>query len=316
MYIIGKGIRMIGSAFAEMVNRNNYLLTFLFHGLFRDEAEVRKNAVDPQQGITVELFREFVEYCLDHKIAFVSPDDLMRGLKTGGRYAMITFDDGYFSNYLSLPVLNEFRIPATVYVSTNHVKKNTAFWWDVIFRERMKRGGTPEKIGEEQASLKTLRHDQIEVYIKEQFGPRSLVPACDIDRPLTVHELKKLSDEPVIAIGNHTADHAILTNYSREGIWEQISSAQKDIRAIIGKNAAIISYPNGNYNDTVIGEAVKAGLNAGITTIARKNYLPLVPGTGYMMRLGRHVLWGGRDISRQCRSIASFRLLPQPGGHY
>src|SRR5690348_2767117 len=41
------------------------LLTFLFHGVFANEQEIEQQAVDPQQRITVDHFREFVEHMLE-----------------------------------------------------------------------------------------------------------------------------------------------------------------------------------------------------------------------------------------------------------
>ena len=90
------------------------LLSFLFHGLFDEIA-------DSQQGITVEMFECFIEYFHRHSYTFVSPNEVAHGLDSAGKYVLITFDDGYFSNVKALPVLERHGIPAALFVSTDHV---------------------------------------------------------------------------------------------------------------------------------------------------------------------------------------------------
>src|SRR5213595_1003251 len=91
-------IRAVDTAVARMYlacfRERNALMPFLFHSLFLDKKEVAQNLVDPLQRTTVDEFRQFIKYYLDHGYRFVSPTDLLNGLKPDGKYALITFDDG------------------------------------------------------------------------------------------------------------------------------------------------------------------------------------------------------------------------------
>lgn len=87
------------------------LLSFLFHGLFDDLAEPESELNEPQQGITVEMFECFIEYFHRHFYTFVSPNEVAHGLDSSGKYVLLTFDDGYFSNAKALPVLNGMEFP-------------------------------------------------------------------------------------------------------------------------------------------------------------------------------------------------------------
>src|SRR5439155_15926022 len=107
------------------------LLVFLFHSLFRDEREIALNHVDPLDRTTVGQFLEFVAYYRNQGYQFIGPDDLLNGLKPDGTYALITFDDGYYNNTLALPVLQRYQVPAVFFISTDHVRENKCFWWDV-----------------------------------------------------------------------------------------------------------------------------------------------------------------------------------------
>ena len=120
----------------------NALLSFLFHSLFRNDREIALNVVDPLERTTVAQFRQLIGYYVRHGYRFISPADLLRGLDADEKYAMITFDDGYFNNTLALPVLEEFGVPAVFFISTDHVRKNKCFWWDVLYRPRRSEGAT------------------------------------------------------------------------------------------------------------------------------------------------------------------------------
>jgi len=279
------------------------LLTFLFHSIFKNEKEMSKNHANPQQNITVKKFEEFIKYYLSKGYIFVSPDDIIKGLNKDRRYILITFDDGYFNNSLILPVLKKYSVPALFFVSTDHVVNKKGFWWDVLYRKH-KRGIYSDKaIVQETKKLKSMTNNKIEEYLKRKFGKDVLKPVSNIDRPFTESELKKFSKNKYVFIGNHTMDHAILTNYSSKGIEEQISGAQEALKKITGKKPSTIAYPNGNYSDEIIKIAKKCGLKLGITVDLKKNQIPI--GSNNYMKLGRFVLNGKYHIKKQCEYLRS-----------
>jgi peptidoglycan/xylan/chitin deacetylase (PgdA/CDA1 family) len=281
------------------------LLTFLFHGVFANEQEIEQQAVDPQQRITVDHFRQFVGHMLDSGYEFVLPDQVLAGLDAEGRYVMATFDDGYFSNQLVRPVLEEYKVAALFYISTGHVLANKSYWWDVVHREILCGGGSADDAQQVGRGLKELTHDRIEDAIVRMFGASSLEPWGDIDRPFTPHELRAFVESPFVEVGNHTRDHAILTNYSTAGVRKQLAGAQDDLERLVGYKPTSVSYPNGNYSPDVLSAASELGLSLGITVERRKNPLPLDPLDAGLLRLGRHILWGTRDIAGQCNAICS-----------
>jgi peptidoglycan/xylan/chitin deacetylase (PgdA/CDA1 family) len=211
----------IARAYLSIFKERNGLLPILFHSLFRDEAEIAKNVVDPLDRTTVSQFRQLIEYYLETEYRFVSPDDVLRGLDPEHRYVMLTFDDGYFNNTLALPVLEEFNLPAIFFISTNHVREGKCFWWDVLYRECIAAGMPPKRVYQEALALKDKRTEDIEVILRHRFGPDALVPRGDIDRPFKAHELQQFARHPCVHLGNHTADHAILTNYSTDEARKQ-----------------------------------------------------------------------------------------------
>ncbi len=74
------------------------LLTFLFHSLFEDENEIQKNLIDPQQYTTVADLDFLISFFQSLGYRFVTPDEIRKGLDPSGRFALLTFDDGYANN--------------------------------------------------------------------------------------------------------------------------------------------------------------------------------------------------------------------------
>lgn len=280
------------------------LLTFLFHGLFADAAQIAAGHAKPQQAITVDHFDRFVRHFVEAGYRFVAPADLDQ-LDPAGRYVMATFDDGYANNRLAMAVLERYEAPAVFFVASGHVRQGKAFWWDVLWRRRLAEGATIEQVDAESARLKPLPFDRIEAYLREQFGEDALRPAGAIDRPLTVDELRDLAAHPLVHIGNHTVDHVVLTQYDWPRMRWQIERCQADLEAITGVRPTIISYPNGNHAPAVLGAAERAGLRWGITVAKHKNRLPLADDPAARLTLGRFTLWGDQDIDAQCAMYRS-----------
>jgi peptidoglycan/xylan/chitin deacetylase (PgdA/CDA1 family) len=277
---------LIARAYLSMFRERNSLMSFLFHSLFRDEQEIARNLVDPLQRTTVAQFRRFVEYYLNHGYRFIGPGELLEGVDPEGKYAMITFDDGYYNNTLALPILEEYKVPALFFVSTDNVLQNKCYWWDVLYRERIAQGATARQAYADGVAMKTKTTEQIEAELEARFGPDS-----------SVH------------LGNHTANHAILTNYSPEQVRAQILGAQESLRQMTGLTPTVIAYPNGAHSGRVIEVCGEIGLKLGFTVQPRKNLLPLDVNSPEVFSLGRFTPHGESEIEGQCRTYRSDVLL-------
>ncbi len=277
------------------------LLSFLFHKLFVDEAEMQDPTVDPLEGVLMTRFREFLEYYLQAGYQFVSPDQVLRGLPDDGRYVLLTFDDSYHDNVRVLGILREYTIPAVFFISSNHIVNNRCFWWDVLYRERRKAGASVSAIRLEQNQMKVRRHDEIERALVAEFGVGALRPQGELDRPFTPAELREFAGHPLVHIGNHTLDHAILTIYGPGDIRHQIEQNQVALQHLTGQTPEIISYPNGNYSPVVLQVTQEIGFRLGLGVQPGKNHLPLAPGTKDALMLNRNILRGDRPWMKQCR---------------
>jgi peptidoglycan/xylan/chitin deacetylase (PgdA/CDA1 family) len=276
------------------------LLVFLFHSWFDNEREIERELIDPQQRITRAHFRRFIEHFLRHGYRFVSPSDVLDGLEPSRRYGLITFDDGYFNNHRAVPLLQEYRVPAVFYISTDHVQQNKCFWWDVLYREGRRAGRSAEQIRQAGQRFKRMTNPEVEQALRREFGSRALAPLGDLDRPFTPAELRDFARQPFVFLGNHTCEHAVLTNYPPEQARAQIVGAQDALEEMTGVRPGSIAYPNGDYSPAVIALAREAGLRLGISCDPHKNHLPLDANGDEIMRLGRFSLTGTDSIERQC----------------
>ena len=88
-----------------------------------------------------------------------------------------------------------------------------------------------------------------------------------------------------MVVGNHTHSHEVLGNLPAEKTKAEIETSQSILTDIIGKAPDFISYPYGSYSRQVVDTAKEFGFKLGITTIQKKNSLPL--GSKYNMELRR-----------------------------
>jgi peptidoglycan/xylan/chitin deacetylase (PgdA/CDA1 family) len=292
----------LASRFLSAAREEGTLLSFLFHGLFESDEEVRSGTLDPQQGVTVEMFRAFLGHFREEGYTFVAPRQILEGPERGGKYILLTFDDGYFNNLRALRVMEEFNAPAVFFVSSDHVREGKAFWWDVAFREGQKRRKTKAEIGDAVAGYKRMKTEEVEFDLKKEFGKDALRPVGDLDRPFTPSELREFAEHRLVSIGNHTKNHAILTNYSLAEAREQIQGGQDAIQEMTGKVPEMISYPNGNSSPQIEQAAREAGLQLGVIVRRGKNRLPLKIAAPEAMSLKRFILWGDRGVDAQCRA--------------
>ncbi len=293
--------RVLAGALLPVTKEQGTLLCFLFHSLFENDEEVRSGALDPQQGVTVEMFRAFLGHFHEQGYSFVSPRQILEGLQAGGKYLLLTFDDGYYNNLRALPAMEAFNAPAVFFISSEHVREGKAFWWDAAYREGRKRGRTEAEIGRAVAGYKRMKAEEAERELKKEFGKDALRPIGDLDRPFTPGELSAFAEHRLVSMGNHTKNHAILTNYSLAEAREQIQGGQYAIREMTGKMPEMISYPNGNSSPEIQRAAREAGLRLGVVVRGGKNRLPLKTRGTDVMALKRFTLWGDRGITAQCR---------------
>nr|GFC34790.1 hypothetical protein [Tanacetum cinerariifolium] len=119
--------------------------------------------------------------------------------------------------------------------------------------------------------------------------------------PFTPTELQAFAREPEVVLGNHTAHHAVLTNYTPPAAAQELAECQHYLTQLTGAEPVAVAYPNGNCSLAVVAAAAQAGLQLGATVQAGKNYLPLASAPAGALQLKRFLLWGNQDVQAQCK---------------
>jgi peptidoglycan/xylan/chitin deacetylase (PgdA/CDA1 family) len=199
----------------------------------------------------------------------------------------ITFDDGYRSTYdRALPVLKEYGLPATVFVTTGEPNEKN-MWNDRILESirRFPKGLLDmREVGLGVHHLETLEDRKravISLTERSKYLPpdarhrvvRRLEALAGGSHPqalmLTREMISALANNG-IEIGGHTISHPILTSLEDEAARHEIVGGKQQLEAITGKSVRLFAYPNGkaekDFNARHVQMVKDAGYFAAFTT--------------------------------------------------
>jgi peptidoglycan/xylan/chitin deacetylase (PgdA/CDA1 family) len=178
------------------------------------------------------------------------------------RAVCITFDDGYRSTHdLALPVLREFDLPATVFVSTAYLKSGMMWNEAIVDAVRKLPDGTLD-LSVAGIDTYVLRNSTDRRNLLKELNARAkyLPPQerqalterlAAIARSRGAHDLM-LTSEMIrtmaaqrFEIGAHTVSHPILTSLSNDDAYHEIAQCKHDLEAITGTPVRYFAYPNG-----------------------------------------------------------------------
>ena len=184
-----------------------------------------------------------------------------------GRFAAITFDDGYRDNYdLALPVLNAHDTPALFFVCPAIIDERRLGWWDVIaylvkasprttihLRGEVipLNGQKPAAIGKLRAWMK-LRPAAETATLMDQLSEACGVPPPDLilrDRQLMTWEQIREAGNRGVAIGSHTHTHRVLAGLTEEDQRWELLQSKAALEAQLERPVRTLSYPVGGYQN-------------------------------------------------------------------
>jgi peptidoglycan/xylan/chitin deacetylase (PgdA/CDA1 family) len=264
----------------------------MYHGVIRDDEELESTTI-----VRESEFRRQLKY-LKENYECLSIDEALNncnGRKKPG--VVVTFDDGYANNYtVALPLLDEFRIPAIVYVTTRNMCERTLLWsdrvWVAVKRSRVSEidlTGISRSLkfyrlhgsGDEwQYRVHLLTEDikRAEPSKREQIVNAVIArlhaasgSSFEIDientifTPLTPLQLKELSSHPLITIGAHSHCHNLLNQIPLAQAKESIIQSKKILKEIIGQKIKHFSYPNGNLTPEIVQVLKDTGFMSAVT---------------------------------------------------
>ena len=236
------------------------VLGLCYHGL-RESAEDEGSMPFANLHVIAETFDEqcrmLAETC--HPIdlaAFCAARDNGRALPD--RPVLITFDDGYRSVFeLARPILQKYKLPATVFVCSEPVRRQRLFWFDAVTRAL-----GPDAVAE-------LREQPNEAWrtLADQY--ETPAAAAPLLAPMTEAQVRQLADEG-FTIGVHTATHAPLSGASPDVQRHELESCRAALEEWTGGPVNTVAYPFGapgkDYTEDTVAIAGRLGFTAGFTT--------------------------------------------------
>ena len=154
----------------------------------------------------------------------------------------ITFDDAYRGALeFGIPELVLRGLPATIFVVTEALGSETAFWWDRLASPDV--GGVEAPL--RKYALEQLRgeNDRVLAWAKARRLPLSSVP--DWALPADVSELRRATAHVGIDMGSHTATHANLSTLSDRQVRAELERSAEWLARHGTGAPKLLSYPYG-----------------------------------------------------------------------
>lgn len=221
---------------ALVSSRGRFILAF--HGV----SSYRREGLPPglQPDLSVQDLRRILGWLVP-RFPLLTPEEALDSYKPG---VLLTFDDGFANNvHVALPVLEEFEAPAVFFVPTQHVV--TPRDWLGFVREAV--GGW--------------------------WGdPAAVFPAdaSELYDGLSLEQLRKCAQHPLLTIGSHTVTHPFLTACSDEQVWAEASDSRSLLQEVTGIKVDLFAYPTGDYDRRVARIVESAGYRAAFVLGSRK----------------------------------------------
>ncbi|MGH9764936.1 MAG: polysaccharide deacetylase family protein, partial [Blastocatellia bacterium] len=226
-------------------------------------------------------------------LSFSELNSLERERQAWPRRALIvTFDDGYLDNYSNaFPVLKEFAVPGTIFLSTGFIGKRTLFWWDLIaycFKQTELDSAVLEEISltpfalrdglERVAAIDSVLRwvKRVPDCVKNRFVaalPKRLGMVLGDERFPRMHlnwDVVREMAASGIEFGSHTVTHPVLANVSLDQLRIEVRESKKEIESHTGRQALTFSYPvgnKGNFTRTSRDEVERAGYRYAVSYV-------------------------------------------------
>ena len=234
----------------------------------------------------VEGVEKMILYYQKRGYRFVTVDELLEIVRAGKpmkeRLAFMSLDDGWKQNFDLLPVIEKYQVPVCIFVSTQPVLEGN-FWWEYVSKTRNREG------------LEQFKNLPSEEFYRQLAEIKNTVT---LERSaMTVEDVKKIAQHPLVSIQAHTVNHPILTTQPDDVVDMEMRESKRILEEWTGKKIVAFSYPNGR-NTKRESDAAQKYFDIAFTTIQGHIYvgqnIMLLPRYGLTGQWPRDLLkvWG------------------------
>ena len=274
---------------------------FLFHGVIEKQTHPIRNYTS--KHILKDDFTSYISALSQHGTP-ISMDQILdhhqRAKALPPRSFAITFDDGFENNLeVAAPILTDYGVPATIYVSSGFIEQNSMSWVDRIecaveltecteyfspwLRSKMSLRTTPERISLLNAVRKYVKNTSscnphlFADEIMAELGISPITTSTDpLDQKLTWGQVQSLHEHELFTIGGHSHTHSILSFLSPPELAIELDTSIHLMQARTDITPIHYSYPEGLshcYSETVIDELKARGILCCPTAIDGVNHV-------------------------------------------
>jgi peptidoglycan/xylan/chitin deacetylase (PgdA/CDA1 family) len=218
-------------------------------------------------------------------------DAITQGRTLPQRAVAVTFDDGFSDTFeVAFPVLRQHDIPATVFVSTEHLEDDEPFWFELsahlVLRVPPRAlacvecpEGLPaaDDLGTRRAAIVEIhkvlkrcsiprRRDLIAEW-RRRFAGCIDERACEHSRPLSRQRLLQMSAAG-IEFGSHTVTHPNLALAPDDVIDRELRESKHSLTQLLGRPVRTLAYPFGtpdSYDARVMSVARACGYELAVS---------------------------------------------------
>lgn len=239
--------------------------------------------------LRLEDFRRQIAILRRH-YDIVSLDKALEGLdpqaeSSGRPRAVLTFDDGEAGLHRHLlPLVEQERLPVTVYVATDQIATGRPYWFDRVMgalqtdRPQMLdlsaqglgrwtlpgddgpgrwrvMGPLLERLKEQEPAVREEIADRIVQSLPEPPQDRRLMP-------MSRAQLAELAASPHVTIGAHSHCHSLLDQIPLDQARDSMARSRALLQEWTGQEVAHFAYPNGNYDEELCRTAAELGFRS------------------------------------------------------
>jgi peptidoglycan/xylan/chitin deacetylase (PgdA/CDA1 family) len=238
----------------------------MYHSVAADDAA---RYIEPANRVDPRTFeRQMAFLAAERRVVALSAlvEEIARGDTPAAGTVCITFDDGYRDTLtVAAPILERYRLPATLFLATGYVERREAQWSDRLHwlslpaseRRRL------------HAQLLEASHEE-RTRVLAEFKAPAKPPRLMIDWD----EVRSLvRRHPRFEIGGHSRDHLDLTRHPGEA-RAQIEGCAADLRRELGAGERHFSYPYGRWDADTRRAVIETGWRSAVATGAARRIGP------------------------------------------